>query len=87
MIALSRGGADACVQREFDCEAKAFVEAGFALAEAKSDVTWIDADTLYVATDFGPGTLTASGYPRTIRRWPRARRCADGLRGRHEDVS
>ncbi|MBP6777814.1 MAG: S9 family peptidase, partial [Piscinibacter sp.] len=90
MIALSRGGADACVQREFDCEAKAFVEAGFALAEAKSDVTWIDADTLYVATDFGPGTLTASGYPRTIRRWRRGSPLADAptvFEGRHEDVS
>ena len=90
MIALSRGGADACVQREFDCEAKAFVAGGFALAEAKSDVTWIDADTLYVATDFGPGTLTASGYPRTIRRWRRGTPLADAptvFEGRHEDVS
>jgi prolyl oligopeptidase len=71
MIALSRGGADACVQREFDCEALAFVEGGFALAEAKSEVTWIDADTLYVATDFGPGSLTESGYPRLVKRWRR----------------
>ena len=71
MIGLSRGGADACVLREFDCEAKAFVAGGFALAEAKSEAAWIDADTLYVATDFGPGTLTASGYPRIVKRWRR----------------
>jgi prolyl oligopeptidase len=71
LICLSRGGADASVVREFDSVAKAFVKGGFELPEAKSDVTWIDADTLYVGTDFGPGSMTASGYPRIIKRWQR----------------
>jgi len=71
LISLSRGGADAKVIREFDAVDKRFVEGGFQLPEAKSDVDWIDADTLYVGTDFGPGSMTDSGYPRVIRRWRR----------------
>ncbi|MDE2628100.1 MAG: S9 family peptidase [Burkholderiales bacterium] len=71
LVCLSRGGADAVVVREFDTVAKAFVAGGFALAEAKSEVEWIDADTIYVGTDFGPGSLTNSGYPRVIKRWSR----------------
>ena len=71
LVALSRGGADATVVREFDTVDKRFVEGGFTLPEAKSDVTWAGADSLYVGTDFGPGSLTDSGYPRTVRRWQR----------------
>ena len=71
LVSLSRGGADADVVREFDLETKAFVEGGFTLPEAKSRVAWRTADSLFVATDFGPGSLTASGYPRTLREWTR----------------
>ena len=71
LVSLSRGGADADVVREFDLEKKAFVAGGFTLPEAKSRVAWRSADSLFVATDFGPGSLTASGYPRTIREWTR----------------
>jgi prolyl oligopeptidase len=71
LVMLSRGGADAVVVREFDLGGRAFVEDGFMLPEAKSDVSWIDTDHLYVATDFGPGSLTSSGYPRVVRRWRR----------------
>ncbi len=71
LISLSRGGADATVIREYDIEAKGFVEGGFQLAESKGDVEWRDADTLYVAVDFGPGTMTTSGYPRIVKEWKR----------------
>ena len=71
MLGLSLGGADARVLREFDIEAKRFVEGGFVVPEAKTNLTWADADTLYVASDFGPGSLTDSGYARTVRRWKR----------------
>lgn len=71
LIQLSRGGGDATVVREFDLSAKAFVADGFFLPEAKSDVTWADDDTLLVATDFGPDSLTQSGYPRIVKRWRR----------------
>ena len=44
---------------------------GFELPEAKSRVTWEDHDTVLVGTDFGPGSLTDSGYPRIVKRWRR----------------
>ncbi|NDG40701.1 MAG: S9 family peptidase, partial [Betaproteobacteria bacterium] len=71
LVSLSRGGADAHVVREFDSVSKTFVAGGFELPEAKSDIAWWSADTVYVGTDFGPGSLTDSGYPRVIKRWQR----------------
>jgi len=71
LVSLSRGGSDAVVVREFDVETKAFVKGGFALPEAKSEVDWIDADSVFVGTDFGPGSLTTSGYPRLCKVWRR----------------
>lgn len=71
MVALSRGGADARVVREFDLVARQFVAGGFVLPEAKTRLQWLDRDTLFVTSDFGPGTLTTSGYPRQVRRWAR----------------
>ncbi|MBC7683323.1 MAG: S9 family peptidase, partial [Ferruginibacter sp.] len=53
MVSLSRGGADATVVREFDLAKREFVQGGFALPEAKSQVDWLDADTVLVGTDFG----------------------------------
>ena len=61
LVSLSRGGADADVVREFDLETRSFVKDGFTLPEAKSRVGWRDRDTLFVGTDFGPGSLTELG--------------------------
>ncbi len=71
MVSLSRGGADAVVLREFDLEAATFVAGGFALPEAKQWTAWKDVDTLWVGTDAGPGSLTTSGYPRSVLQWRR----------------
>lgn len=71
LIMLSRGGGDAKVVREFDLVSLDFVADGFTLPEAKSDVSWIDRDTLFVGTDFGPGSLSESGYPRIVKEWKR----------------
>jgi prolyl oligopeptidase len=71
LLSLSRGGADASVVREFDVESRSFVENGFGLPEAKSLSDWVDRDTVLVATDFGPGSMTESGYPRIAKRWRR----------------
>ena len=90
LVSLSRGGADATVVREFDTRRKAFVDGGFALPEAKSDVTWRDADTVYVGTDFGPGSMTDSGYPRVIKRWKRGQPLAEAVtvfEGQAKDVA
>lgn len=90
LISLSRGGADAVVIREFDVKTKEFVEGGFFLREAKSDVAWRDRDTLYVGTDFGPGSLTHSGYPRLVKEWKRGTPLSEArliFQGAVEDVS
>ena len=90
LVSLSRGGADADVVREFDLEAKAFVAGGFTLPEAKSRIAWRGQDSLFVATDFGPGSLTTSGYPRTIREWARGTDLAAAplvYEGRAEDMA
>jgi prolyl oligopeptidase len=90
LIFLSRGGADANVTREFDMESKAFVADGFYLPEAKSDVAWRDRNTLYVGTDFGPDSLTTSGYPRLVKEWQRGTKLTDAktvFEGKPGDVS
>jgi prolyl oligopeptidase len=79
LLRLSRGGADAQVIREFDMVTRRFVDGGFQLPEAKSDVAWADAHTLYVGTDFGDGSLTDSGYPRVIKRWTRGQPLAEAV--------
>lgn len=77
LVMLSRGGGDANVVREFDLETAGFVDGGFTLPEAKSQVSWVDEDTLLVGTDFGEGSLTTSGYPRQVRMWSRGTPLAD----------
>ena len=79
LVSLSRGGGDAHVVREFDLEKMAFVEEGFVLPEAKGSMAWIDRDTLFVATDFGPGSMTSSGYPRVVKEWRRGTVLPDAL--------
>jgi len=71
LVALSRGGSDAHEIREFDLVAKKFVDGGFKLPEAKSSSAWVDANSILVSTDWGPGSLTGSGYPRTVKLWRR----------------
>ncbi|HEV8692844.1 MAG TPA: prolyl oligopeptidase family serine peptidase [Lysobacter sp.] len=71
LIALSRGGSDADVTREFDLTTKTWVKDGFYRPEAKGGLGWIDQDRVYVYTDFGAGTMTPSGYPRIVKEWKR----------------
>ncbi|WP_018023172.1 prolyl oligopeptidase family serine peptidase [Corynebacterium ulceribovis] len=80
LVRLSRGGSDATIIREFDIDTASFIPesaGGFTVPEAKSDVSWLDRDTLLVGTNLGPDSLTASGYPRQIRRWERGAALAD----------
>jgi prolyl oligopeptidase len=90
LVQLSRGGADASVAREFDLEARAFVKDGFYLPEAKSQVGWVDENTLFVGTNFGEGSLTTSGYPRIAKLWKRGTPLAQAetvYEGKAEDVA
>src|SRR5262249_32988659 len=68
---LSPGGGDAVEVREFDAGKLAFAADGFPLPLAKTNVRWRDADSLFVATDYGPGTMTSSGYARIVKLWRR----------------
>jgi len=89
LLSLSRGGADAVVVREFDMTTRQFVADGFVLPEAKSSVGWKDRDSIYVGTDFGPGSMTSSGYPRLVKLWKRGTPLADARQvaeGKVEDV-
>lgn len=71
LVELSRGGSDATVVREFDMTTREFVVGGFEVTEAKTSISWEDHDTTLVGTDFGPDSLTESGYPRVVKRWRR----------------
>ncbi|MGH8029988.1 MAG: prolyl oligopeptidase family serine peptidase, partial [Arenimonas sp.] len=71
LVALSRGGSDADTTREYDLNARRFVADGFIRPEAKGQLAWIDRDTVFVGTDFGPGSMTESGYARVAKRWKR----------------
>ncbi|MFN3989089.1 MAG: prolyl oligopeptidase family serine peptidase [Erythrobacter sp.] len=90
MVALSDGGEDASILREFDTATKSFVEGGFVLDQkSQGGVQWIDENTLLVNRSFGPGTLTDSEYPFTARVWKRGTRIEDApeiFRGQSDDV-
>ena len=71
MVRVSKGGGDAVEVREFDLDRAGFISGGFFLPTAKSSVSWAAPDALFVGTDFGPGTVTDSGYARIVKLWKR----------------
>ncbi len=90
LVNLSRGGGDAVVVREFDLGSKSFMKDGFALTEAKSQITYLDGDTVLFGTDFGQGSMTTSGYPSIVKLWKRGQPMADAktiYEGKADDVA
>jgi prolyl oligopeptidase len=90
MVTLSAGGEDADTQREFDLKTGQFVTGGFVLPHSKQGATWVDANTLYVARDWGPGTMTKSGYPFVVKEWKRGTpldSAKEVFRGQESDVA
>lgn len=90
LIFLSSGGEDKIEMREFDLDNCAFVAGGFNLPAAKMTAAWFGPDEVLLASDFGPGTTTTSGYAMTARRWKRGTPVASApeiLRGQVSDVS
>jgi prolyl oligopeptidase len=88
LINLSDGGKDAVVVREFDLTTRRFVDGGFNLPEGKHRIEWLDRDTLLVATDFGAGTMTESGYPfivKTLKRGQALAQAVEVYRGEQGD--
>ena len=90
MIALSDGGEDATILREFDMTTKQFVDGGFVIEEkSQGGVEWLDENTLLVSRDFGGGTITESEYPFTTRVWKRGTPLSEAselFRGQASDV-
>lgn len=74
---LSPGGSDAVYLKEFDVTSMQFISEGFNVDEAKSEIQWIDEDHVYIASDFGEGSLTTSGYSRIVKRWERGTELED----------
>jgi prolyl oligopeptidase len=81
LVKLSPAGADEIVVREFDVAAKSFVTRGFEVGEAKTDIAWLDRDTVLVATNVGRASLTGAGEPRVVKIWHRGQplRTADTI--------
>ncbi|OLP98478.1 putative peptidase y4nA [Symbiodinium microadriaticum] len=75
LLALSPGGTDAEVVREFSLETKAFIpesENGFKVGACKTRVSYKSRDVLLIGTDTGAeDDMTDSGYPRQVREWQR----------------
>ncbi len=89
LLSLSDGGEDAVTMREFDLSTKSFVPGGFNLPRSKQNVDWLDDDTLIVARDWGPGTMTASSYPfvvKTLKRGQSLDQATEVFRGKPDDV-
>jgi prolyl oligopeptidase len=77
LVRLSPGGGDASEVREYDLKTHRFLADGFHLAVAKSGASYLDDDTVVFETDFGPGTLTQSSYPRIVKIWRRGQTIGD----------
>jgi prolyl oligopeptidase len=89
LISLSDGGEDALTVREFDLSSGRFVAAGFRLPRGKQSATWIDQDRLAVTREWGPGTLTKSGYPfvvKILKRGAPLSQAQEVFRGKNSDV-
>ncbi|WP_298742995.1 prolyl oligopeptidase family serine peptidase [uncultured Brevundimonas sp.] len=86
LVSLSDGGKDAVVVREFDIPTRSFVDGGFVLPEGKHRLEWLDRDTLLVATDFGPDTLTESGYPFIVKSLTRGQTLAEATEVYRGDI-
>jgi len=71
LLWLSDGGKDESYIREFDAVEKKFVEGGFSIPESKGSAAWVERDQILVATNYGPGTMTSSGYPAMAKLWKR----------------
>jgi prolyl oligopeptidase len=89
LIVLSDGGEDAATLREFDLSTGGFVADGFTLPRSKQEVAWAGPDELLSARDWGPGTMTKSGYPFVVKSLKRGQQLGDAhevFRGKPSDT-
>jgi len=96
LLSLSRGGSDASVIKEFDFLIEDFVSENdlpFQVPEGKTRASYKSRDVLLIGTAFTDdidGSLTDSGYPRTVREWERGTPLSDAktiFEGEKTDVA
>lgn len=90
LVSLSNGGGDAVVVKEFDATTKKFIPTGFSLPDSKTNISYLDENTVIVGTNFGEGSMTTSGYPRVVKIWKRGTKLAEAktiYEGDKTDVS
>ena len=90
LVRLSPGGGDAAEVREYDPRSRSFIPGGFTLPVAKSEAGYLRPDAVLVATDFGPGSMTPSSYPRIVKLWRRGTPLASArtvFEGRGDDMA
>ncbi len=85
MLSLSQGGSDQTRNVEFDCAAGDLVPGGFDLGPDRGHVSWLDADTLLVAS-VQDGDATHSGWPGVVRRVTRDGARAEIARAQPRDL-
>ncbi|WP_313814798.1 prolyl oligopeptidase family serine peptidase [Glutamicibacter sp.] len=77
LLRLSPDGGDQVRIREFDLETLTFLDGGFDLPVAKTDVSWIDSDTLLVGSATTEENTTRSTYASTTQKLVRGQELAD----------
>lgn len=71
LLALSDGGTDEDIVREFNAVTKEFVKGGFELPSSKGSADWVNENEIIISRKFGEGSMTTSGYPRIVKTWKR----------------
>lgn len=66
LIALSQKGSDSFRHLEWDCSSGKAVPGGFDTKPARSNATWLDPDTILLATTDLMEGATRSGWPRVV---------------------
>ncbi len=91
LLFLSNAGTDAVEVREFDLQNKKFIPApeGFFVPAGKVRLTWAGEDSVLIAADFGPESMSPSGYPLFVKHWKRGNSLAEAPivhRGQPKDM-
>ncbi|WP_410498232.1 prolyl oligopeptidase family serine peptidase [Chitinibacter sp. S2-10] len=66
LVNLNIGGSDACVIREYDLATQSFVAGGFEFPFGKSQVSWRDANSVFVCPAWDEDQITSAGYSREV---------------------
>jgi len=71
LLRLSPGGGDEVEIREFDLDAKQFVEGGFRTPKARAFAEWMGPDKILVEHTANGQAKTLAGWPASVRLWNR----------------